>query len=103
MCFMLAKGHGGTYGYYFCLNKQQRLCDQPYMRVDDLEKQIAAKYRAIQLTKLEAEELQVVIRHTVARMNKSNSQEIQRQQRRLKRSKVSGRNSYGHITRTPFR
>jgi site-specific DNA recombinase len=85
MCFTLAKGHGGSYGYYFCLSKQQRRCDQPYVRVDDIEKQIAAKYRAIQLTKLEAEELQVIIWHSVAVMNKTNSQEVQRQQRRWKR------------------
>lgn len=85
MCFTLAKGRGGTYPYYFCLNRQQGRCQQPYVLVEVIEKQIDIKYHTIQLTKLEAEELRELIRASVTRLSKSNKQEVQRQQRRLKR------------------
>jgi site-specific DNA recombinase len=41
--------HGGEYWYFFCINRQDHLCDAPYVQVDDLEAAVLRHYGTIAL------------------------------------------------------
>src|SRR5262249_41932877 len=64
MCFINARGKSGKhFPYYFCLNRQQRRgCNQPFVPLALIEKEIERIYQRIQLSKIEAEELREVVR-----------------------------------------
>ena len=43
------KGNGGQYFYFFCRGRQQKLCEQPYLRVEDIERKVEAHYATVRL------------------------------------------------------
>ncbi|RZS30520.1 recombinase [Herbihabitans rhizosphaerae] len=44
-----AQGNGGTYYYFFCGGRQDRVCDQPYIPVDVIEDAVTRHYATITL------------------------------------------------------
>lgn len=57
---MNAKGrHGGIYPYFYCLGRQRRNgCDQPYVLIETIEKEVCEFYRTVQLA---SEHVEVVV------------------------------------------
>ena len=45
-----AKGRGGVYFYFFCRGRQESLCDQRYMQVDELDDAVLRYYATLKLT-----------------------------------------------------
>ena len=41
--------HGGTYWYFCCTRRQDKLCDGPYLRVADVENEIVRHYRTARM------------------------------------------------------
>src|SRR5947209_3881524 len=56
LCFTRARGHGGTYEYFFCVGRHQRrvACTQPYIPVSDVEKAVERYYSNLRITEEEA-------------------------------------------------
>lgn len=52
LCFTRSSGRGGSYDYFFCLNRhqQRRDCDLPFLPVGLVEEAVAAHYGTIQPT-----------------------------------------------------
>ena len=44
------KGNGGTYFYFLCRGRQDRLCDQPYLKTHDVETAVEQHYTTVRLT-----------------------------------------------------
>jgi site-specific DNA recombinase len=44
------RGNGGTYFYYVCRGRQKRTCDQPYLRVHELDNNVVRHYASVQLS-----------------------------------------------------
>jgi hypothetical protein len=44
------KGNGGTYFYFLCRGRQDRLCDQPYLKTHDVETAVERHYTTVRLT-----------------------------------------------------
>jgi site-specific DNA recombinase len=45
MIFTPGKGNGGTYYYFVCAGRIKRKCDQPYVLVEELERELVDHYR----------------------------------------------------------
>ena len=44
------RGNGGTYFYFLCRGRQDRKCDQPYLRVEKVEAAVASHYATVRLS-----------------------------------------------------
>jgi site-specific DNA recombinase len=44
------RGNGGTYFYFVCRGRQARTCDQPYLKVQDVEKAVEQHYATVRLS-----------------------------------------------------
>ncbi len=44
------RGNGGTYFYFLCRGRQTRTCDQPYLKVQDVEKAVEQHYATVRLS-----------------------------------------------------
>jgi site-specific DNA recombinase len=71
-------GNGGTYEYFVCPNKQRRLCDQPYHRVDVVEAAIERYYRNVQLSKTRQRRIRDAIKARLDEMAAVSEQEVAR-------------------------
>jgi site-specific DNA recombinase len=51
LCLTKAKGHGGTYFYFFCIGRHERRsdCMQRYVQADVIEEAVAAYWRTVRL------------------------------------------------------
>ncbi|MGU3500922.1 recombinase family protein [Mycobacterium sp. C31M] len=49
MIYTQTKGNGGVYAYFACRGRQDKLCDLPHLRVELVEKAVAAHYATLQL------------------------------------------------------
>jgi site-specific DNA recombinase len=71
-------GNGGTYEYFVCTNKQRRLCDQPYHRVDVVEAAIERYYRNVQLSKAQQRRIRDAIKARLDEMAAVSEREVAR-------------------------
>ena len=44
------RGNGGTYFYFICRGRQGRTCDQPYLKVQDVEQAVEQHYATVRLS-----------------------------------------------------
>ena len=44
------RGNGGTYFYFLCRGRQARTCDQPYLKVHDVEQAVEQHYATVRLS-----------------------------------------------------
>jgi site-specific DNA recombinase len=61
-----AKGHGGTYYYFFCRGRQDHTCNAPYLQIDETEDAIARFYGTLRLDSDFAAKIRRVVADTLA-------------------------------------
>ncbi|WP_431607116.1 recombinase family protein [Protofrankia symbiont of Coriaria ruscifolia] len=44
-----ANGNGGTYFYFFCIGRSKGICDQPYLSIEQVEREVIRHYATIRL------------------------------------------------------
>jgi site-specific DNA recombinase len=44
-----ANGNGGTYFYFFCVGRSKGVCDQPYLSIEQVEREVIRHYATIRL------------------------------------------------------
>jgi hypothetical protein len=50
LVFQRAKGNGGVYYYFACSGQRHRMCDQPYVLAEELERKLERYYARVRLT-----------------------------------------------------
>jgi site-specific DNA recombinase len=84
MGFTRAKGHGGTYEYFFCWNRVKGGgCDLPYVDVDMVEAQVVDRYELIQLGDSSIRSIRKALLTYVSVRNEGTQDEGKRAQQRI--------------------
>ena len=84
LLYSRSRGHGGEYDYYFCRGRQSgNGCDQPYIRVERLERKIEDHYSTVQLREDFASELRQRLSEDLRRLRQTSDQEERRQRLRV--------------------
>lgn len=79
-----ANGNGGTYYYYFCLGARRGVCDQPYVLIEDLEKETLRYYAHVQLSEAFRQEVTTQVEETLQDEQSVNDRVRKRHNQRLK-------------------
>ena len=97
-----AKGHGGTYFYFYCLGRHERRsgCQQPYIQADVIEEAVARYWRTVRLPASVQDRIRDSIRAELERQHKHaapeieharrRTQELEQERKRLARAVVEG-------------
>jgi site-specific DNA recombinase len=85
LVFARAKGHGGTYHYFFCIGRQRRNgCEQPYVQIADVEAAVIRDaYADLQLKPDEVAQVRECFETYLADRERANATEIKRQGKRI--------------------
>jgi site-specific DNA recombinase len=66
MLLTMGRGRGGDYWYFFCAARQHRLCDAPFVRVEDAENAVLRHYVTLVLPEGFAERVRHVLADALA-------------------------------------
>ncbi len=80
-----ANGHGGTYDYFFCLNRIRAGCRSRYVAIDRVEDWICRHYETVQLPAEMIERVKAELLAELEDDRKRTEREVKRQQARLTR------------------
>jgi site-specific DNA recombinase len=102
LCLTKAKGHGGTYFYFFCIGRHERRsdCMQRYIQADVIEEAVAACWKSVRLPQTVQDRIREGLKAEMDRQHehagpqlaqaKRRVSELEQERKRLARGVVEG-------------